>query len=236
MLTAIGFVLQFLGLRACHSSVSVFQLGVTLVMSTVRSALRTERLKKEDNLLVDRPDSYQGHELDWLALKLEATGLTDGQRKVSSSEGSQDTKTMAKSKEKALLSAGKDQIVGFSKDDTDAEGWRTDTQRDSGNSDRPHDLARVFLYRRRFADLAQSWDNKHVAVRGVVRSLTRAIEATADILSTTDVVLEKGWEKAFILQWAIPCTQNRNTEQPGLPFFKSPHRFGCQGEVASCSV
>ncbi|KAH0551191.1 hypothetical protein GP486_007482, partial [Trichoglossum hirsutum] len=68
--TMVGFVLQFLGLRACHSSVSVAQLGAMLVMSVVRAALRTERLRKEDNIMADHPDFYQGHELDWLALEL----------------------------------------------------------------------------------------------------------------------------------------------------------------------
>ncbi|EEP82277.1 predicted protein [Uncinocarpus reesii 1704] len=65
-----GFILQFLGLRACHSSVAVAQLGVTILMSLARSMLRTDRLKKEEIFLADQPEFYEGHELDWLSLNI----------------------------------------------------------------------------------------------------------------------------------------------------------------------
>lgn len=71
ILTTLGFVMQFLGLRACHSSVAVAQLGVMLVMSMIRALLRTRRIKKGDNRMSDRPDAYVGHELDWLALDMD---------------------------------------------------------------------------------------------------------------------------------------------------------------------
>ncbi|EFR01503.1 ankyrin repeat domain-containing protein 28 [Nannizzia gypsea CBS 118893] len=77
--TSLGFLLQFLGLRACHSSVAVAQLGVTLVMSVVRSMLRANRLSDEEVYLVDSPDLYKGHELDWLALEL-ITGPQSGNK------------------------------------------------------------------------------------------------------------------------------------------------------------
>jgi ankyrin repeat protein len=69
-LTTTGFIMQFLGLRACHSSVAVFQLGVIIVMSIVRALLRTQRMEQEENDMNDRPDAYVGHELDWLALNM----------------------------------------------------------------------------------------------------------------------------------------------------------------------
>lgn len=69
-LTMIGFGLQFVGLRAMHSSVSMVFLVAILVMSTMRSVLRTGRLKKEQNLLRNRPDEVEGHELDWLAIEM----------------------------------------------------------------------------------------------------------------------------------------------------------------------
>ena len=68
--TMSGFVLQFVGLRAMHSAVSVVQLGAILLMSVVRSGLRTQRLRKDQNLLHDRLDEVEGHELDWLALQM----------------------------------------------------------------------------------------------------------------------------------------------------------------------
>lgn len=69
--SVLGFVVQFLGMRACHSSVILAQLGATCVMSIVRAILRTDRLSNSDNVMGDSPDSYQGHELDWLALNFD---------------------------------------------------------------------------------------------------------------------------------------------------------------------
>jgi ankyrin repeat protein len=68
--TMAGFVLQFVGLRAMHSVVSVVQLGAILLMSIIRASLRTQRLPNERNRLRDCPDEVEGHELDWLALQL----------------------------------------------------------------------------------------------------------------------------------------------------------------------
>jgi ankyrin repeat domain-containing protein 50 len=68
--TVIGFAGQFLGLRACHSSVAVMQLAVTLAMTVIRASLRTQRLKREENLLNESPGLVEGHELDFLALTM----------------------------------------------------------------------------------------------------------------------------------------------------------------------
>ncbi|KAL7808696.1 hypothetical protein V8C26DRAFT_412898 [Trichoderma gracile] len=68
--TTLGFVLQFVGLRAMHSVVSLLQLAVTILMSIVRALLRTQRLSTEANVLRDRPDEVSSHELDWLALQI----------------------------------------------------------------------------------------------------------------------------------------------------------------------
>lgn len=75
--TMIGFVLQFVSLRAMHSAISVFQLAAILLMSLVRSTLRTQRFNAEQNLLWRCPDEVQGHELDWLALEMEETQNND---------------------------------------------------------------------------------------------------------------------------------------------------------------
>ncbi|OAA55743.1 Ankyrin repeat-containing domain protein [Cordyceps fumosorosea ARSEF 2679] len=71
--TMVGFILQFVSLRAMHSAVSVFQLGAILAMSFLRSMLRTRRLAREQNLLFNCPDMVQGYELDWLALRINET-------------------------------------------------------------------------------------------------------------------------------------------------------------------
>ncbi|WYZ35802.1 hypothetical protein EsH8_X_000449 [Colletotrichum jinshuiense] len=67
VVTMVGFILQFVGFRAMHSAVSVLQLGVILIVSIIRAALRSQRLKKNDNLVHNRPDEVEGFELDWLA-------------------------------------------------------------------------------------------------------------------------------------------------------------------------
>ncbi|KAK8186455.1 hypothetical protein BC567DRAFT_259698 [Phyllosticta citribraziliensis] len=69
-LSICGFVLQFLGLRALHSSVSVAQLGVMIVMSAVRAGLRTRRMDIEDSPMSQDPEFYEGHELDWVAFEM----------------------------------------------------------------------------------------------------------------------------------------------------------------------
>lgn len=68
--TTVGFALQFLGLRALHSTVSVAQLGVMVIMSVIRGLLRTRRLEEEHNLLGDSNTLYLHHELDWLAIEM----------------------------------------------------------------------------------------------------------------------------------------------------------------------
>ena len=63
-LTAVvGFVAQFVGLRALHWSATIFQLGVLLIMTITRSWVRR-------GLAAD-PEFYElmdGHELPWVVL------------------------------------------------------------------------------------------------------------------------------------------------------------------------
>ncbi|TQV94571.1 pfs [Cordyceps javanica] len=82
--TMVGFILQFVSLRAVHSAISVFQLGAILAMSFIRSMLRAQRLEKEQNLLYHLHDEVQGHELDWLALHMQ-TNREDAEIRPSAS-------------------------------------------------------------------------------------------------------------------------------------------------------
>ncbi|KAM6479273.1 hypothetical protein HDV62DRAFT_399436 [Trichoderma sp. SZMC 28011] len=70
VITILGFALQFVGLRAMHSLVSLLQLAVTLLMSVIRALLRTQRLSIDGNILRDRSDEVSGHEIDWMALQM----------------------------------------------------------------------------------------------------------------------------------------------------------------------
>ncbi|KAI0490415.1 hypothetical protein F4859DRAFT_520234 [Xylaria cf. heliscus] len=86
-MSSTGFVFLFLGLRACHSSVSIAQLGATILMSLIRAGLRVRRLKKEDNFMWISPDLFKGHELDWLALKLGRSHLPGNVLKRTTAQG-----------------------------------------------------------------------------------------------------------------------------------------------------
>lgn len=77
-LCVLGFICQFVGLRDIHPSVSMAQLAATLVMSFVRSLLRTRRLSPSRNLLEGVSDFVHGHELDWLALHLASRDTAPG--------------------------------------------------------------------------------------------------------------------------------------------------------------
>jgi hypothetical protein len=62
-LTIVGFVVQFIGLRALHWSTTIIQLGVTLVMTGVRAWVRRGLASDP----VTKP-IIDGHEKAWLAL------------------------------------------------------------------------------------------------------------------------------------------------------------------------
>ncbi|KAK6363683.1 hypothetical protein TWF730_001103 [Orbilia blumenaviensis] len=92
--SVVGFVLQFVGLRALHSSVIFAQIGVTLLMAIIRAMLRMKRSDDASNMVfrkaskavrghpsassrperiepwIENPDSLHGHELDLLAMKI----------------------------------------------------------------------------------------------------------------------------------------------------------------------
>lgn len=66
-LTLFGFITQFFGLRATHSSVIVLQLAAILLMTAVRSWAHLKLESKND---IINPIAIEGCELDWLAKRL----------------------------------------------------------------------------------------------------------------------------------------------------------------------
>jgi hypothetical protein len=80
--TSLGFVIQFIGLRAMHPSVILAQLLSTLVMAIWRAGLRAKRnpknlLNRDSNLPLNL---IPGHELDWLAMHF--NGIESREMKV----------------------------------------------------------------------------------------------------------------------------------------------------------
>lgn len=65
--TLLGFIAQFVALRQMHSTVTVAQLGVVLIMTIIRSSAHMPR---ETSNGIKAPDEIEGHELDWLAKEL----------------------------------------------------------------------------------------------------------------------------------------------------------------------
>jgi len=54
-----------------HSAASIAQLAAMLLMSIIRSSLRTDRIGRDVNQIVSNllaPSLVNGHELDWVAL------------------------------------------------------------------------------------------------------------------------------------------------------------------------
>ncbi|KAI1524447.1 ankyrin repeat-containing protein, partial [Pyrenophora tritici-repentis] len=83
IITMIGFVIQFIGLRAMHSSVTIAQLISTMIMAIIRAGLRSQRMyNNQDILAIPKGNSslrknVMGHELDFLALHLENISAID---------------------------------------------------------------------------------------------------------------------------------------------------------------
>lgn len=74
LLTVLGWVIQFVGLRGLNAAVSLAQMGSTLLMALVRTWLRTKRIGSDDSRLTQeecRLSSHKKQELDCFAFHLE---------------------------------------------------------------------------------------------------------------------------------------------------------------------
>jgi ankyrin repeat protein len=72
-LTLFGFAMQFVGMRYLHPSISLSQLGITLIMSALRGVIRMQRMEADQNLIPKHLRKYwiNGHELDYLTFLLQ---------------------------------------------------------------------------------------------------------------------------------------------------------------------
>jgi hypothetical protein len=59
-LTILGFIIQFVGLRGMHPSVSVYQIGCVLAMSILRASIRTGRFDESKNMASDLASGSNG--------------------------------------------------------------------------------------------------------------------------------------------------------------------------------
>lgn len=243
--TMIGFVAQFLGLRACHSSVSVAQLGVMLVMSVLRAWLRTQRLREEQNLMEKEPRAITGHELDWLALRLGNDGT---QRKWSiahvGTDHSKEAPTVLERNRISLCIGEEYQLVGFRQPDTNKEEcgltytpevWLKDLQstREGAPS---HEAAKTFLYRYRLAHITKTWTTTYlIAVRRTAEALAEAIEKTTDFIFATSPIKDR-WKEAHTIYWPIKCAlsgQPESSQRATEIFISLKRHIDSTGHISS---
>ncbi|KAF4419069.1 ankyrin repeat-containing domain-containing [Fusarium acutatum] len=206
--TISGFAIQFTGLRGLHSAVAMAQLGAMLLMSAARAALRMQRLKPEDNYLALYPDIVTGHELDWLAIRLEQV-----QRHGQSTD---DTKV------RCLW-----RFLGVSDGEQRIQKKKPNNFPDGNNS-----VDRILAYRTRLAMLSQAgkaslrsaalaehFNIEMVEVRGTAQKVVSAIECAANIIFSGDLAVDQSWKDAESIVWSFDCQVEHNVyfERQSLP-------------------
>ncbi|KAL0764699.1 hypothetical protein CaCOL14_012789 [Colletotrichum acutatum] len=216
-ITIPGFVLQFTGLRGTHPTVSVIQLGVTMLMSAARAGLRMQRLDPEANLFANCPDQVVGHELDWLALWIGRTdinydlgGPASGESPVQSSQSPQSYyfwKLCAIPDNDRRITCG------------------------SPGSDSINVGSKVLAHRTRLAELTETLGNlpkssaparnfeiNMVEVRQEAQRLSTAIESAVNAIFSRDSRVRKEWGKTSSIWYRIGCAvsslpKNRQTSE-----------------------
>lgn len=160
-LTVFGFVVQFVGLRGLHPSIIMAQMGATLIMSIVRTCLRTKRIDLRENQLSAKDLDLTHHnrqELDCFAFHLENIGsfelLSPASELLESQYNFSDTALVAQPTKAAPRN-------------TNIIRTRTRLAELTSGADKPQNMI---------------WDD--LPIREIARNLARAIEATMDLLST----------------------------------------------------
>ncbi|OQD85849.1 hypothetical protein PENANT_c009G03204 [Penicillium antarcticum] len=226
--TLTGFVLQFTGLRGIHSAVAVAQLGVVMVMSTARAALRMERFKADANFFAKFPDEVLGHELDWLALRIGRNIIKNDLKDDTKKEiGKDDLPLRSSSPSLSCSSKTSDRSPSIPqprylwrfKGTTKATNAVRISRRDP-TSNMPHSAAAILLaYRTRLASLtvssiapARNFKTEMVEVRTESQQLATLIEATVNTMFSK-AEIKKEWKEADAVSmfWGIDCTIS---EQP----------------------
>ncbi|KAG5749686.1 hypothetical protein H9Q70_007631 [Fusarium xylarioides] len=197
--TVSGFAIQFTGLRGLHSAVAVAQLGAMVLMSAARATIRMQRSKPEDNYLALYPDIVTGHELDWLAIRLEQV-----QRHGQSTD---DTKV------RCLW-----RFRGVPDDEPRIHKRKPNNYPDGNNS-----VDRILAYRTRLAILSQAgkasprsgalaehFNIEMVDVRDTAQKVVAAISSAANIIFSGALGVEESWKDAESIFWSFDCQVEHN--------------------------
>ncbi|KAJ5641883.1 hypothetical protein N7490_005883 [Penicillium lividum] len=208
--TISGFVLQFIGLRGIHSAISVAQLGVIMVMSMVRAALRMQRLATNDNCFAKFPDEVVGYELDWLALHIGRDVIREDMNALSPrpSSSSLSYKPSSSPIPPGLQCRHFWRLCGSSETN---QIWL----KHPASHEPPNAAAKLLAYRTRLASLTdlstssmaptRDFKSEMVQVRGESRHLAALIEATVKSIFSKAKV-KKPWKDASSMFWGIDCT------------------------------
>lgn len=205
-ITISGFILQFTGLRGIHSAVSIAQLGVTIAMSAVRSALRMQRLKPDANWFAKYPDEVIGHELDWLALRIGRGDIEDDLDRKSPASSS--AASLGPSSLPSSLDPRRRHFWRF-------RGIPSPLQRISKPSSSPKDpnaASKVLSYRTRLAELtglptapSRNFKVEMVEVRREAQQLAEAIESAVNIIFSMAEIRPE-WKDAESILWGVNCS------------------------------
>ncbi|KAI1394335.1 uncharacterized protein F4822DRAFT_424813 [Hypoxylon trugodes] len=173
--TVIGFVCQFLGLRACHSSVAVVQFGVTIIMSLIRAGLRTQRLRKEDNFMMNEPGLFSGARTRLLG---DENGQFKGRGNPRSDKFKGNRRVQAESEISQWLIAK--YCVKSLNDAVKSFCFRTR-------------LARITGLREPDSGGSSNWSDELVSIRTTALILARAIHDTMRIFSAGRVIYQRAF-------------------------------------------
>ncbi|KAF3165792.1 hypothetical protein TWF225_001130 [Orbilia oligospora] len=176
----LGFVAQFVGLRGMHASVTLAQIGATLVMTIIRAMLRTKRLDKSGDVIsslavpgldLDSPNQHplikdpkllHGHELDLFTMQVHGiTGVFVSADPESHFQRAMQIETGEKRNVGKLLLDARSRLAEYT------------------------GLPGVSRGRKKTLDPLETffWDD--LKVRDTAHKLQSAIEATFDIISKT---------------------------------------------------
>lgn len=204
--TLTGFILQFVGFRGMHPSVTLAQLVAIVIMAVIRAAMRMKRSR--DNLLKGHLDRVQNSELDWLGLEIHSckawkvcrsesplpyllvNGITPGnedfQRTILAGMSAAKTFTLT---EQLHLEAS---LAAYLKDRA--------LLLPLSEIPEPNLPTRIFRSRARLGRVAHSWTTR---VRNHASNLQLAIEGTANIIFSGDMRLLEGWQNVSTILWPL---------------------------------
>ncbi|KAH0550946.1 hypothetical protein GP486_007689 [Trichoglossum hirsutum] len=230
-ITMVGFILQFIGLRAMHSSVAMAQLGATLLMATIRACLRMNRsgqnsLVSEGNIL--------GYELDWLAMEIESCKAWD-------LDGDDHQVPQPAQDGTVVVRPGSAVVWGIISREPQPDLSRTETYRianlqseqreHSGQSEecaepprselitrnyqftvpKPNLAVRVMKVRARLARLTPDWD---LPTRKYAHILQTAIENVMNVFYNGETTLKPDWGDASTFFWALSAHTKDTPVEP----------------------